>query len=311
MELLVRNTDPENVWFQPDVYWMQCAGVEPSSALTLFAGREFSMHVEDYAVRPLEGVIEPVPRRCVAVGEGNMNYRGIIAQAAEVGVARDGKWTIDLMGQYNEAVAKDLNGDGEMTDKDVWGVVHDSYNSYNVFWTACDNYMIAKNDKGDFEIVVNTQRTVNSIDKCVKALSNPKIAKYCDEVISTNYDKWYFGFYTFCAGQALFETAFPHALVNHSEEADFDYTVIPFPKFDENQKNYITTPDPNAMVFGIPVTVQDTDFPGFMLEALSAESTDTTLRTLLRGRVQVQVFRKRGQRGDARPDIQQYPLRCG
>ena len=88
MELLVRNTDPENVWFQPDVYWMQCAGVEPSSALTLFAGRAFSMHVEDYAVRPLEGVIESVPRRCVAVGEGNMNYRGIIAKAAEIGVAR-------------------------------------------------------------------------------------------------------------------------------------------------------------------------------------------------------------------------------
>lgn len=88
MELLVRYTDPENVWFQPDVYWMQCAGVEPSSALGLFAGRAFSMHVEDYAIRPLDGVIESVPRRCVAVGEGNMNYRGILAKAEAIGVTR-------------------------------------------------------------------------------------------------------------------------------------------------------------------------------------------------------------------------------
>ena len=192
---------------------------------------------------------------------------------------RAGKWTIDLMAQYNETVAKDLDGDGQMTDKDTWGIVHDSYNSYICFWFACDNYIVSKNSKGEFEITVNNQHTIDSIDKCVKALSDRKLAMYCNDVTGVTYDKWDFAYYAFCGGKALFETTFPHGLQSRSEEANFEYTVVPFPKFDENQEKYLTIPDPNAMVFGIPVSVKDTDFPGFMLEALSAESTDTTLHT--------------------------------
>ena len=40
-------------------------------------------------------------------------------------------------------------------------------------------------------------------------------------------------------------------------------------------------PDVMTMLFAVPVTVQDQDFSGFMLEALSYASTDTTLKAYL------------------------------
>lgn len=86
-QILVEESDPEYVWFQPDVYWIAAAGYEPSETLRIFAGRTFSIHVDDYAIQPRE-VYERVPMTCVPVGEGNMNYKGIIATAQEIGVER-------------------------------------------------------------------------------------------------------------------------------------------------------------------------------------------------------------------------------
>ncbi len=193
---------------------------------------------------------------------------------------KDGKWTIDLMTEYSEIVAKDMNGDGKMQDTDNWGVVMDSYNSFNAFWFACDNNTILKNEKGDPYIAMNAEHAFDSIEKCLKALCNDRIGGFCEDASGfVTYDKWDFSYYAFCGGHALYTTTFPHGLASRSEEADFEYTVIPFPKFNEEQEKYLTMPDPMSQLFAIPVTLKDTDFTGFMLEALSYASTDTTLRT--------------------------------
>ncbi len=193
---------------------------------------------------------------------------------------RDGKWTIDLMTQYCETVAQDLNGDGALQDSDNWGIVMDSYNSFNAFWFGLDNNTILKNENGEPYIAMNAEHAFDSIDKCLKVLCTPRVGGFCEDSTSfVTYDKWDFSYYAFCNGHALFTTTFPHGLASRSEEAEFEYTVIPFPKFNEEQAKYLTMPDVMSMLFAIPVTLKDTDFTGFMLEALSYASTDTTLHT--------------------------------
>ncbi len=195
---------------------------------------------------------------------------------------RDGKWTVDLMIEYNEAVSKDIDGDGTMSDKDHWGVTMDSYNSMNAFWYSCDNICMAKNSSGAFEIAINTQHNVDSIEKLIKALCDAKTGGFCDDMAGkVDYDKWSFSGNVFNEGRALFTTCFPHSLKSKSEKCEFEYTVIPFPKFDENQEQYLTMPDVMTMLFAVPVTFQHQDFSGFMLEALSYDSTDTTLKAYL------------------------------
>jgi sugar phosphate isomerase/epimerase len=88
IDILLHETDPEAVMFQPDVFWLTSAGTEPSVSLRMFKGRAFYMHVKDYAIRQLEGAIENVPFYFAPVGTGNLNWNGILQAANEIGIQR-------------------------------------------------------------------------------------------------------------------------------------------------------------------------------------------------------------------------------
>lgn len=86
IDILLSDTSPENVYFMPDVFWLTNAGTEPSVSLRMFAGRAFYMHVKDYAIRKLEGKIEDVPFHFAPVGDGNLNWEGIVKTANDIGI---------------------------------------------------------------------------------------------------------------------------------------------------------------------------------------------------------------------------------
>lgn len=88
IDILLNETDPELVYFYPDVFWLTNAGTEPSVSLRMFKGRAFTMHVKDYAIRQLEGKIENVPYFFAPVGTGNLNWEGIMKTANEIGIER-------------------------------------------------------------------------------------------------------------------------------------------------------------------------------------------------------------------------------
>lgn len=88
IDILLNETDPDAVMFQPDVFWLTNAGTEASVSLKIFRGRAFFIHVKDYAIRRLEGKIEDVPFHFAPVGCGNLNWPGIIQTADEIGIER-------------------------------------------------------------------------------------------------------------------------------------------------------------------------------------------------------------------------------
>lgn len=88
MDILMNETDPDAVYFQPDVFWLTCAGLEVSRALQMFRGRTFSMHLKDYAIQPLTGAIEDKPFNYAPVGTGNLNWKEIMASAKDIGIQR-------------------------------------------------------------------------------------------------------------------------------------------------------------------------------------------------------------------------------
>lgn len=196
-----------------------------------------------------------------------------------VAVVRDGKWTIELMNTYVKAVAADLDGDGTMTDADRYGLTMDSYNAFQTFLTGCDNSIVTKDGDDGITLTVDNEHMISSIDKVIALTCDTNTALFCNDFNGkVSYDFWGVSSRVFYAGNALFTVAFPHALQKYSANCDFEYGVLPAPKYDEAQEKYCAFPDVvGSMVFGIPITVPDTSFTGFMLEALSAASTDTTL----------------------------------
>lgn len=87
MDILLRETDPEYVMFQPDVFWLAAAGKEPSDALKLFRGRARYMHLKDYSIAVGgKGKLEQVDRISSPVGTGNLNWPDITKTAHEIGI---------------------------------------------------------------------------------------------------------------------------------------------------------------------------------------------------------------------------------
>ena len=58
-----------------------------------------------------------------------------------------------------------------------------------------------------------------------------------------------------------------------------DYGLLPIPKFDENQKEYLSMSGGEHSVLAIPKTCKDTEFVGACIEALSAEAYKQVLPT--------------------------------
>ncbi len=87
MDILLAETDPQFVMFQPDVFWLTAAGTEASSSLRMFEGRAKYMHLKDYSIAAREeGELEKVDRVSSPVGTGNLNWPAIIKTAHEIGI---------------------------------------------------------------------------------------------------------------------------------------------------------------------------------------------------------------------------------
>lgn len=87
IDILLNETDPATVMFQPDVFWLTSAGTEASTSLRMFAGRAAYMHMKDYVIVPSgTEVLEVTKAASAPVGTGNLNWDKIIATAKEIGI---------------------------------------------------------------------------------------------------------------------------------------------------------------------------------------------------------------------------------
>ncbi|MBE6611362.1 MAG: hypothetical protein E7632_02615 [Ruminococcaceae bacterium] len=194
---------------------------------------------------------------------------------------RDGKWTLDMMKEGCMAVANDINSNGEVDTDDVFGITLDSYNGGWALATGGGIQTLKSTDAG-YQIVINSERTIDVLDKVLSITAVDYVGSSCDEwngkkLPETWSSYWSFSGQVFNAGRALFTGCFPHSLSSRSANSIDDYGILPFPKYDEAQDGYINLADRYAMLVGIPSTSATPDFSAFMLEALGAEAYNTSL----------------------------------
>ena len=75
-EILVENTDPELVFFQPDVYWVKYAGYDPVEIIRRLKGRCFLVHLKD--MRADGGIAE--------LGQGIIDFKAVVEAGEASGV---------------------------------------------------------------------------------------------------------------------------------------------------------------------------------------------------------------------------------
>ena len=87
-DVLVRETKPEFVTYQMDVYWVYITGTDPAKLLAKYPDRWSMVHIKDMLKDFPRGTHtggSPTTAK-VAVGEGQINWPAVLKAAQEIGV---------------------------------------------------------------------------------------------------------------------------------------------------------------------------------------------------------------------------------
>lgn len=196
-----------------------------------------------------------------------------------IALVDEGKWTYDVMTEWVHTASDDVNGNGTQDMEDTYGLGVDSYNSYPAFVVACGIVSVGKDESGIPVLQMKQEKVVNALDKILALTSDKSVTTFCNDWEGkVSFSHWSVTGNLFKSGHSLFAAAFPSSLGGYSEACEFEYGVLPYPKYDETQDTYYSMANSYCMLFGIPSSCKDTSFAGFMLEAISHASTDTTLK---------------------------------
>lgn len=167
-----------------------------------------------------------------------------------------GTWTIDRLGEYARTLNRDLNGDHVIkTEDDIFGFASFSWTSAFTLWYGCGGNVIEKDEDGYPTVVIDTEKTVDIYGKLYSALISSG-SNYVSD--GAEYGNLY---NSFTEGRVFLTEACMMHLTHWQSFADMkdDYGIIPAPKSDENQKEYISYAEVVEPALCIPKTARADD----------------------------------------------------
>ncbi|MDD4773110.1 MAG: hypothetical protein PHZ09_05830 [Eubacteriales bacterium] len=186
-----------------------------------------------------------------------------------------GEWTIEKMHELSAQVSVDINNDGKMSIMDDrFGFATEPYNTF-VMVVGAGERIITKDENDLPSLTMNTQKYIAAYEKAL-ALNTDELSTCNAAKVKETNDPFYSGIIpAFNDGRVMFYMG-SMALVPLFRDMNEDFGLLPTPKLDTVQEQYISTMSVwnNGAVY-IPVTNTDTERTGIVIEALSAESMYT------------------------------------
>ena len=171
---------------------------------------------------------------------------------------KEGKWTWDKVIEMSRQVSKDLDGDGQYTDADLYGFVCEVDWRMDKVSYSCAQPLVKRDDDGRYVLAVNTERMQTITDKMYDLLykENSSFAyPYGAKTVP------------FDSGRALFYMYAPKEIVA-LRSTNFDFGLLPYPKLDENQKDYIDIYAGDSIC--APANIENPEKVGAVMEYLAA-----------------------------------------
>ena len=186
-------------------------------------------------------------------------------------LVKSGKWTFDKFVGLAKQASKDLNGDGVYDGADQYGILLEKDWILISFMFSNGQFVTEQTEEYPYPIL---------------AMNTPKMASIVEKV----YDMIYEGNQTFTYkigerdispvkfsdGKALFVVEPLNTAIMY-RAVDVDFGIIPLPKYDENQSEYINNSWNGYMC--VPSIAGNPERTGIILEALAAESYKHTIPT--------------------------------
>ena len=181
----------------------------------------------------------------------------------------DGKWTHELLAKYVKDVWQDLDGDGKASEGDILGISSTNTSMTDHFVYTCGLLFTERDKDGYPALVANQERNVKITETIYDLyFETPGTLMMPADQMDTGIVK------LFNDGNMLF---YPNRFYSTEKFRDMkdSYGMIPFPKLDEEQENYMALVHDSTTLYCIPVTVQDIEMPCAVLEAMCAENYRT------------------------------------
>ena len=177
-------------------------------------------------------------------------------------IVNEGKYTLDKVKEWSEVVYRDLDGDGEKDMEDQWGLTLQPQDPVDSLMYACDVTLSKMDSDGVPTLDFPKEKFFNVHEKIYNLLNHTEGACFTTEVENDIAQRFLNG------TQMIFFSKLSRA----SQFADMtsDYFILPLPKYDEAQKQYISTIHDSVTLFGIPLLATGTDELGAVLEVYAS-----------------------------------------
>ena len=175
-------------------------------------------------------------------------------------LVNNGEWTMDKLKSMIKDTYMDLNGNNTPDENDQYGLatfIGETY--YSPLSAGLD---ILTKTSTNLELTVNSEKTVTYVEKMYSLLNdvNTHLTRTWD--LTTLYN-------IFGEGRALFAFGGLYDAASTYRDTNINFGMIPLPKLDESQEDYITFAGRD--IHSVPISVQDAEFAGIIIEAMVAE----------------------------------------
>ncbi len=181
-------------------------------------------------------------------------------------MVRDNNWTFDNFTAAIKTAGSDIDGNGVYDENDGYGLLASHGTSGVAFSVAMNAKAADIHEDGTFELVLPSDRNQTILGMIIALMAEPS------SYLITDYSKENDLAKMFANGQALFYSGFLTDSFQFFRGMDPDFGLLPFPKYDTEQKSYITTITGGTGLLGIPKILADTTKSGAVTEALAIES---------------------------------------
>jgi hypothetical protein len=174
-------------------------------------------------------------------------------------LANEGTWTFDKMQAIVKDIYSDLNGDGKMTEDDLYGLINGGGQA-NWFYAA-NNRVALKDENNRPTISPLTDRIIQAFEKSYDIVVGEhayNFTSWIDVKIVPMFAK----------GNGVLMTT-QIGIVPQLRNMEVDFGALPFPKLDESQDLYYNYVDGHAQLMGIPKTASNLERTGAIIEELS------------------------------------------
>ena len=210
---------------------------------------------------------------CVFFNADLMTANGINTEL--YAMVDDGTWTLDAFTEIALQGYVDANGDTVKDPNDSYGLTFGDANKVTGFYPALDVKIVEHTGSG-YKVVYGNERAVDAVEKLrVLVNENNSIAPIYGN--NADHPEWQvptgggnYGNLNFIAGKSLMSCSLICDAATIMPEIDFNCGIVPYPKYDEAQKNYQSFLQRSCYAL-IPATA-DTEFSGALLEAWSSQA---------------------------------------